>query len=86
MKVETMTQIRHMRLDVKGALRNWGKRQLKSFASAFTVDGRQCRTADEARDALLQCLSEGKLFLPMGECDGFDFKTGCPGHRKEPSL
>jgi hypothetical protein len=28
-------------------------------------------------------IAEGKSVIPMGDCDNFDFETGCKGH-KEP--
>ena len=71
----------HASLSVRGALR-WDKRRLKRLAPALVVDGRQCRTAEEAREVLLDLLSDGTELLPLGNCEGFDPKTGCPGHEK----
>ena len=71
----------HIRQSVRGAIRDFTKRQLKSI---FRVDGREC-TADEAKDHLLEALAQGKEVLPFGPpCEGFDFAGGgCPGHDKE---
>lgn len=35
----------------------------------------------ECRDWLKVQLAQGKRVLPMGNCKGFNFQTGCPGHR-----
>ena len=79
MKTRTM----HFAQSVRGALRNWDKRMLKRMASAFVVDGRPLQTADELREFLMDCLAAGKELLPCGPCEGFDYKTGCPGHEVE---
>ena len=75
----------HIHLSVRGALRDFSKRQLKGM---FRFEGgREC-TADEAKDHLLECLAQGKEVLPMGQaCEGFDFAGGgCPGHDMPPSI
>jgi len=81
-----MSKTLHMRLDVRGALSNWDNRKLKALASCFTVDGKQLQTAAECRSFLLDCLEEGKRFLPMGECEGFWDKQMCPGHPVDVDL
>ena len=71
--------IRHMSCNIKGLLRNTGKKSMKGF---FTMDnGKDC-TDKEARDYLKECLDEGYKVIPFGECEGFDYQTGCPGHTK----
>lgn len=72
----------HIHLSVRGALRDFSKRQLKGM---FRMEGgREC-TADEAKDHLLEALAQGKEVLPFGPpCEGFDFAgNGCPGHDTE---
>ena len=69
----------HIHLCVRGALKNMTRRELgRLFRHA---DGRAC-TADEARDHLLDQLSQGREVLPFGEpCEGFDYSgRGCLGH------
>jgi hypothetical protein len=74
-------EIHHFCQSVRGALRNWDRRMMKRMASAFIMDdGRHLQTADEVREFLMDCLAKGWEVLPMGDCEGFDFKTGCPGH------
>jgi hypothetical protein len=71
----------HIQLSVRGALRDFNKRQLKGMFQM--KGGREC-TADEAKDLLLEALAQGKEVLPFGSpCAGFDFAgNGCPDHDK----
>lgn len=76
----TSTTVHHGCLDVRGALTNWTNRQL---AGMFRhPDGRRM-TGPEVKAQLLDELAQGHEVLPLGECEGFDHKTGCPGHRQE---
>lgn len=75
--------IRHISLDVKGALMNWDRKMLKNMASSITVDGTPLKTADDVKFFLLDQLAQGHELLPMADCEGFDWKTGCPGHVEE---
>lgn len=69
----------HVHLSVRGAIRDFSKRQLKGLFNL--EDGSPC-TADQAKDRLLECLAQGREVLPFGApCEGFDYKGGgCPGH------
>ena len=69
----------HLCLSVRGAL-NQTKAEMKRMAPSITVDGKQLRTANEVREFLLDELAQGHEMLPFGECDNFDWKTGCKGH------
>jgi hypothetical protein len=66
---------------VRGAL-NWPRRDAKRMLRAVTKsDGTKFRDVDELRNALMDELSQGHEVIPMSdECEGFDYKTGCPGH------
>ncbi len=66
-----------MSLDIRGALMNWKTRQFKKLL--IRPDGSHMKP-DEARAALLQKVSEGFDYLPIGDCDHFDPKHGCLGH------
>lgn len=67
----------HCHVDVRGLL-NRPKNKLKKL---FTKDDDTYLTPDEAREHLMDELSEGKEVLPFGEpCEGFNYKKGCPGH------
>lgn len=72
-------KIVHMVIDIRGVL-GWPNKKL---AGLFTEGGKPL-TAQQAREYLLDKLSEGYRVLPMGkECEGFDKVNGCPGHRKK---
>lgn len=68
----------HMSLCVRGALK-WPKSRLKKM---FLSDDGKSMTADQARDVLLDELSQGHEVIPMGKCDNFCFKEGCKGHEE----
>lgn len=70
-------KIYHACIDVRGAL-NWPKKRLKLLLKDAETGKRA--TAEQAKDFLMDCLSEGKEVIPFGECDNFDFKEGCQGH------
>lgn len=70
-----MAKTIHVCLSVRGALRQ------KNFAGFQHDDGRQM-TAREAENALFDELAKGHEVIPLttDPCEGFDYKTGCPGH------
>lgn len=70
------TQI-HMSLEIKLVLK-LGNDSLKGL---FDKDNGQSCTHKEAEDYLLECLAKGWEVLPIGDCDNFDYKTGCKGHK-----
>jgi len=78
-----VSRIIHMALDIRGALR-WPARKLAGIFR--TEDGERYATADEAREFLMDCLSEGKRVLPIGACDGFSYEKGCPGHERPDEV
>jgi hypothetical protein len=43
-------------------------------------------TYDELREAFYDDIAAGKEVVPIGECDNFDFKTGCLGHPVAESV
>ena len=55
----------HCCLDIKGCI---------------TVDGRTLMTANEVKSFLREQLAMGRRVLPLGDCDNFDYQTGCKGH------
>ncbi len=86
--------MRHLHLcqDIRGALRNW--RFPADYAGVFKHADGSPATPTEARDYLLDQLSQGKDVLPLDRgctpdckrpgCTGFSFKNGCPGW--DPNL
>ena len=65
----------HLALDVAGGIRN--ARMLKG---CVTVDGKALTYVKDIRDLLLDELAQGHRYLPMAECDNFDYQRGCLGH------
>jgi len=70
--------IYHVCLDIRGALTNWPKKKFNKML--VNNETGKYLTASEAKEQLLQWLSEGKEVLPMSKCDNFDYKKGCQGH------
>ena len=64
---------RHVRLDIRGALRN------RAF-DGLTSDAGEPLSRSEAERGLRSHLERGDRFLPVGDCPEFDTQTGCPGH------
>lgn len=70
---------RHLALNVSGALAQCPNTNKMSYANHD--DGR-AMTYKELREYLTKAKFEGKRLLPMGDCDNFDYETGCRGHGK----
>jgi hypothetical protein len=49
-------------------------------------DGTPYDSEDELRNAFMDELAKGHEVIPMGDCDNFDYKTGCLGHECEDEL
>lgn len=73
-----MRRIFHMSLNIDGGIQN--ARLLKG---CITVDGRVLNTVKEIRAFLYEQKAMGRKVLPMGDCDNFDYQTGCMGHQVE---
>jgi hypothetical protein len=69
----------HMKLSIRGCLMNWGPR---SHGGLNDDQGKPLSNA-AAKAELLDLLSKGVEYLPIGDCDAWDPKTGCPGHAVE---
>jgi hypothetical protein len=75
-----MARVIHICQSVTGPLRNWTKREWKAATKwMLKPDGSQF-TPDGLKDAFLRELAQGHEVIPIGECDNFDYKTGCRGH------
>ena len=55
-------------------------RRKGSLKGVFTTDTGRKLSHEEARDYLYDCLAKGWKVIPYGECDNFDYQTGCKGH------
>ena len=75
-----MPKMFHLCVDVRGALMNW---KARDFEGVFQTDDGKPMSAIEAKAALLDELSKGHERIPCGNCDNFDWKTGCMGHEEE---
>ena len=72
---------KHLCIDVRGALNNLLNGD-RSWIGAITYGDKLLTTKNEVKDFFNLCLWEGKLKLPIGDCDNFDYQTGCKGHSK----
>lgn len=75
-----MSKIIHLSLDIKGSLRN-----PKILKGCIIYNGKTLNTEKEIKEFLQYQLSLGRKFLPMGDCDNFDYQTGCMGHKERGS-
>jgi hypothetical protein len=72
-----MAETFHCCLSVRGALR-WPGSKLRGM---LRNEQGHALSADEVREWLMDQLAAGREVVPFGAaCDGFDYKTGCPGH------
>ena len=69
---------RHMRLDIRGCLKNTA--YPSGFRDLVRDDDGNTLSPEDAREWLLDELAKGHKFLPVSDCEGFSFETGCPGH------
>lgn len=65
----------HICLDIEGGIKS-----AKKLAGSIKVDGRTLETAKEVKEFLRYQLALGRRVLPIGDCDDFDYQTGCRGH------
>ena len=73
----------HLRIDLRGALKNWRASDWKNCVKA---DDGHMMTPDEVREEFFNLLATGKKFIPCGPCDNFDDDRGCLGHATEPEM
>ena len=76
-----MSKTIHMCISVRGML-NWDRRKtMQNLKNIKKDDGSRFTNVAEFRESLMNELAAGHEVLPLGEkCEGFDYKTGCPGH------
>jgi len=78
-------KIIHCSYSIKG-LSTYNNRDLRPYLKTFTREGRYPQDVHELRSWFADMLCDGIEMMPLGEtCEGFSYKTGCPGHEKEPS-
>lgn len=65
----------HLCLNIEGALK-----AAKAYVGEITVDGKVLNTVNEVEAFFKEHLAMGRRVLPLGDCDNFDYQTGCKGH------
>jgi hypothetical protein len=74
--------MRHFCISVRGMLK-WDKSTTKrNMRDIKKDDGSRFKSVGEFKEYLLNELLKGHEVLPLGNCDNFDFKTGCLGHEE----
>jgi hypothetical protein len=73
----------HLSIDIGKAIK-WPDKDLENiFSDAETG---KSLPASEVRDILTGMLKEGKEKFPCGNCETFDYITGCPGHPQNENM
>ncbi len=73
----------HVSQSIRGPLMWWTKRDWQKATKWITrSDGTRFSTGDQLKEEFLNELAQGHEVIPMTSepCEGFDYKTGCPGH------
>lgn len=52
------------------------------WKDSIKVGGKTLSTAWEIRNFFVGQLAKGHEVVPAGECDNFDYKKGCQGHKE----
>lgn len=78
-----MSKTIHLCVSVRGLL-NHSKSEMKRDLKWITDgDGKKFPSVDALKHALMDELAKGHEVLPTCPCEGFDYKTGCPGHEQQ---
>lgn len=72
----------HCCLDIQGFLEMNKERPLSFFNGMAKEDGKPL-SGPEFIANLQNHLNQGHKVIPIGHCDDFDYRTGCPGHPDE---
>lgn len=76
-----MKKVMHLCVSCEGALR-----RPKDFAGAVTVNGNVLESVPEITEFFQGQLLLGHRVIPFGDCDNFDWETGCKGHEVEDEV
>jgi len=73
----------HMFVKVRNLL-NQPKRQFwNDWKNVFTSDDGKPLTYEQVREGLFDELAKGHEYIPLGDCDNFDYVNGgCKGHEE----
>lgn len=66
---------RHLCIDISGALQH-----PNDYVGYASYRGKVLESAEEVKMRLLEAQDKGYKFLPVVECDNFDYMKGCLGH------
>jgi hypothetical protein len=68
----------HVCQSIRGALMNWRDRD---WVGVCRDAAGRMMSPNEVKAAFLDEMANGHEVIPIGPaCEGFDYKTGCPGH------
>ncbi|HWQ32277.1 MAG TPA: hypothetical protein VNQ79_05285 [Blastocatellia bacterium] len=81
-----MARIIHVCLSVRGALSLNRREFARQFRNVVKDENGRTLSPDEFRNRLMDELSKGREVLPIGECDNFDWKQGCRGHKESEAA
>ncbi len=82
-----MSKTFHLCVSVRGVLSWNDKELLRMFKGCITNDeGKVLTTTLEIRNALYDELSKGHEVIKTCDCDNFDYKTGCQGHKNKSEV
>lgn len=79
-----MLHVNHVGVSVRWML-NWTRAEAKrNLRHMKRGDGSPWASVEQFRDAMMDALSQGTEFFPIGNaCEGWSPKTGCPRHEEE---
>lgn len=80
-EITEFTQV-HLCQSIRGPLTKWTPRDWKKATKWMTKNDGSTFTPYELKQEFLNLLAAGNEVIPIGECDNFDPKKGCLGHRK----
>ena len=76
-----MSRTMHVHLSVSGSLSQGHTEMARLRTALRRSDGTKFASVRELREVLVELLAGGVECIPIGSpCEGFDPKTGCPGH------
>lgn len=75
----------HFSQSIRGPLMNWKQSDWMGATKYITRNDGSHFTVGELKMQFLDELAKGHEVVPLGECDNFDWKTGCQGHAPKSS-
>ena len=78
--------IYHMCQSIRGALDMNPLDFYWTWKGVVTNDDGHVLSAKEVREYFYDELSKGHEVIPFEECDNFDFKKGCKGHKDDHEI